>query len=494
MVLKRFLTMALGALGLGALAAGTAVGQTAGDGNIPAPDIFDDQITCIMNVPSAKKTPTPTVIPMGGMTSDLDDLIGDGDMEIGALDGVDDLGYVIPAKIANCGAGGDAADAFNAVTVGEAGTGGMESDPDFEPDSTDYDPGEGDIATDVAHGYSELLGKFVAVYGKPEETSGGTARALEAAQERLSDAIEAGRTGASLTVLEGAVERAQTAHDKARAAFTDASAGPVYQAGVAEWMAKAVVTQSIEDYDEAVAEANNARGVDGSGGLLTPRTIGGGAIYVDGLDGLDYADYVPLGNDDLISAVFTAVELADGMIGSDELPAPAALQKYANADFATPSVATVSDGLDADGEDDGTEGVTTTTASNFDAAGRLIVPMVLFDHDGDGTDGSIPEEDRTPEILVPVTFAVTGTDAVNNNGHDDNFATGAAMVADVRTRRDRTETAAAALEELRDDNLNPAVADHIRRSRTASPGGGGLLRQRIYRHAGRYHESERGRR
>ena len=64
MVLKRFLTMALGAMGLGALAAGTAVGQGAGDGNIPAPDIFDDQITCTMNVPSM--SPTPTVIPHGG--------------------------------------------------------------------------------------------------------------------------------------------------------------------------------------------------------------------------------------------------------------------------------------------------------------------------------------------------------------------------------------------------------------------------------------------
>ena len=48
MVLKRLLVTALGALGLGALAAGTASGQqTAGSGNIPAPDIFDDQITVL---------------------------------------------------------------------------------------------------------------------------------------------------------------------------------------------------------------------------------------------------------------------------------------------------------------------------------------------------------------------------------------------------------------------------------------------------------------
>ena len=78
MVLKRLLTTALGALGLGALAAGTAMGQTAGEGNIPAPDIFDDQITCSMNVPTAKEGPTPLAVPDGEKTSPLDDAIGMG--------------------------------------------------------------------------------------------------------------------------------------------------------------------------------------------------------------------------------------------------------------------------------------------------------------------------------------------------------------------------------------------------------------------------------
>ena len=79
-------------------------------------------------------------------------------------------------------------------------------------------PAKGDIATDVAHGYSELLGKFEAVYGNPGMTTGGTARALTTAQKALTDAIEAGLTGASLTPLEAAVTRAQETHDKARAA------------------------------------------------------------------------------------------------------------------------------------------------------------------------------------------------------------------------------------------------------------------------------------
>ena len=52
MILKRLLATALGALGLGALAAGPAFGQAPGSSNIPAPDIFDDQITCTQLLPN----------------------------------------------------------------------------------------------------------------------------------------------------------------------------------------------------------------------------------------------------------------------------------------------------------------------------------------------------------------------------------------------------------------------------------------------------------
>ena len=118
MVLKRILMTALGALGMGALAAGSAFAQTAGDGNIPAPDIFDDQITCSMNVPAM--SPTPTVVGKGKKTSPLDDLIGMGDAELTGQDGVDGhLGYVIPPMGANCGAGvGEGLTPFNVATVG----------------------------------------------------------------------------------------------------------------------------------------------------------------------------------------------------------------------------------------------------------------------------------------------------------------------------------------------------------------------------------------
>ena len=399
MVLKRLLTTALGALGLGALAAGTALGQTAGDGNIPAPDIFDDQITCSMNVPPAKgmgATPTPTVIPMGGMTSPLDDLIGMGDVVLTGQTGLDDLGYVIPAMGANCGAGvGTGLTPFNAVTVGMAPVG--------DADAGNYNKGEGDIATDVAHGYSALLGKFVAVYGNPGiATSTGTAGALVTAQKALSDAITGGLAGASLTPLEGAVTRAQTAHDKARAVFTDASAGPIYQAAVAEWMAKSVVTKSIADYDTAVGKSNMARTT---------------------LDGLNYANYVPLVNQRLTEGVFT-FDPDTGMISDVNLTN---LELYANALLSSPQVGMVTvDDPDTPGNEGG---VTTTTNSNFDAAGRLLVPARYQNTDMD---------EDTAEVLAPIKAA--------------------AMVSAIRTQRDESQAAATALAKLSADNLNPALA------------------------------------
>ncbi|WP_428099648.1 YadA C-terminal domain-containing protein [Candidatus Rariloculus sp.] len=396
MVLKRILMTALGALGMGALAAGSAFAQeTPGMGNIPAPDIFDDQITCSMNVPSM--SPTPTVIPMGGMTSPLDDaiktLIDAEDpmatplVDIEALG----LGYVIPPGGNNCG-GAVLMEEFNAVAV-------------KDPQGMVTNPAEGDIATDVAHGYTDLLNKFKTVYGDPGMTTGGTARALTAAQKALGDAIEAGRTGASLTPLETAVTRAQDAHDKARAAFTDASAGPIYQAGVAEWMAKAVVTKSLADFNAAAVKADTAK---------------------DTLDELNYADYVPLGQDELIDTVFTFDN--DGMISA---PVLTELTGYANADLDEPQAGTV----------DPMTGVTMVTASgptasNFDAAGRLIVPMSLQDTDMDVD---------TDPVLAPIKAdGESGRPAIQ-------------MVSDIRQVRTRTRAAADALTKLRDDNLNPAL-------------------------------------
>ena len=146
------------------------------------------------------------------------------------------------------------------------------------------------------------------------------------------------------------------------------------------------------------------------------------------LDGLDYADYVPLGNDKLTAGgtgagggvfTFDANDEIDGDINLS------ALELYANALLSMPQVATVS-------EVEGMEGVTNTDDSNFDAAGRLIVPMSLQNTDDDV---------ETDEVLAPIK--------------EDQLAE--RMVSDIRSVRDQTRAAADALTELRDDNLNPAL-------------------------------------
>ena len=389
MVLKRLLVTTLGALGLGALAAGTASGQTAGEGNIPAPDIFDDQITCSMLVPSVGgKTAlnTPTRIVGDNKTSALDDLIG---MGTGEITDPGSLGYVIPPMGNNCG--GPTGVTFGDETMIAAEDGTLAAGDVI---------GATSIPIDVAEGYSALLPLFEAVYGNPGATTGGTARALAASQKALNDAIAAGSTGTTLTPYQNAVTRDQEAHNKAVAKFTDASAGPVYQAGVAEWMAKAAVTKSIVDYNAQVVKANAAKAT---------------------LDGMDYDSYVSLVVDDLIDGNEAVVTFdADGMVTSVNTQY---LTEY-NGDLlgADPQTATV----------DPDTGVTTITDSNFDQAGNLIVPMSLQDHDTDNT---------TDDVLRPVL------DATDNS------------VMDIRTRVERYNAAAAALKKARDENTVSSVQD-----------------------------------
>ncbi len=58
---------------------------------------------------------------------------------------------------------------------------------------------------DVADGYDDLLDKYIAVYGDPGETTGGTLRDLEAAQKLLDE------TDASLKALVEARTRSRNA-------------------------------------------------------------------------------------------------------------------------------------------------------------------------------------------------------------------------------------------------------------------------------------------
>ena len=376
MVLKRLLVTALGAMGLGALAAGTALGQTPGEGNVPAPNIFDDQVTCSSNVPPGMgpdATPRPTVIPEDEKMSPLDMAIGMGTLEIMSdSQTYMDLVYVIPPMGNNCGG----ANPFGPMAI--------DVNNNMEVDPGDTLAASADTIA-VATGYSELLTKFAAVYGAPEDTaSTGTAGVLAAAQKALNTAIENGLSGAALKPAEDRVAAAQKAHDEKLAIFTDAAAGSIYQAGVAEWMAKAAVTKSIEDYNAQVVKTNMA---------------------LAALDALDYSKYVSLINDDLL----TVVTVTAGMAGDPDL---AALATYANAVVGMSTVGTV----------DPDTGVTTTTASNFDAAGRLLVPMEL--------DTSTIDVDDDLRAVV---------DTADN------------MVSEIRTRRDNYAVAAAALQELADD-------------------------------------------
>ena len=296
MILKRLLATALGTLGLGALVTGPAFGQAPGSSNIPAPDIFDDQIACTQLLPKVEGVNLPSMVPTGAMTSPLDDLIGMGmnlltDTGVaGVTDGANKLaglGYVIPPMGMNCGAGVGMGPTLGTMNI------------DANDDGDFLDVGDtlawGSVPKDVADGYSDLLTKYVAVYGEPDATTGGTLRALQAAQKLLDD-TDASQT-ALIDVRTRSLATAQEAHNKALAAFNAVASGPVYQAGVAEWKAKMAVTQSISDYNDQVTKTNAAQtALDGM--LYRSYTFAGEGTTTSPLT-LTPGDskYVPLAND-----------------------------------------------------------------------------------------------------------------------------------------------------------------------------------------------------
>ena len=347
MVLKRILMTALGALGMGALAAGTASAQPGpGDGNIPAPDLFNPQIACSMNVQT--RNPMPTVLPKGEKPKSLLDLaIGMGNRQlvgttvvvdnsanadlddITIMDVVAQLGFVIDPHGNNCGGG-----AFD----------------NMDNDNADDDTGlpafratgmgaQGPIATDVAEGYSDLLMKYVAVYGAPGDAdSKGSAGEVADKQKALTTALE-GRTATfdnavAIEFAQEQLDEALEAHSVTVAAYNAIAQGPIYQAGVAEWMAKAAVTDSIASYNSAVMKAEDSKAI---------------------VDALDYDGYVPL--EDTV--------LTDGLTDADGNPNISNLRTYANLHDEGNTIATQD-------EETGVIGGT----GNFDAAGNLLIPKI----------------------------------------------------------------------------------------------------------------------
>ena len=425
MILKRLLATALGALGLGALAAGPAFGQAPGSSNIPAPDVFDDQITCTQLLPNPMGFNLPSRVPKGGETSPLDDIIGMGTNQLTAAgipttvamgaEKLAGLGYVIPPTDMNCGAG-----ATGPTLIAPSAT-AMNNDANDDGDF--LDAGDtliwGSIPEDVADGYTELLGKYRTVYGDPGGTTGGTLRALNEAQELLD------KTDSTLTALvearTAARNTARDVHNKALAAFNTASQGPIYKAAVEEWNAKAAVTQSIADYNEQVTMTNAAQSAldameysnytsTGDGTTGSPFTLTQGR-----------SKYVPLGNTELFEGATAVVTITNGMGMVNENQ----LIQYTNSDLNNPQVGTP--GMAGMGTGDGTDGndapvASVTTASNFTATGQLIVPMEL----------------NTDTADNPIDIR-TVVDADND------------AVSAIRTRVENVRIAAAALKKARDE-------------------------------------------
>ena len=220
MVLKRLLVTTLGALGLGALAAGPASAQ-----EIPPPDLFDGQVACSMSVPVPPMSLGMAVMTkvMSGMAIDVDAM---------GVPQADDLGladilYVINPHNSNCGGGTVTDD--DGVTTPVAVSGA--------------------IAMDVGAGYTETLMKFMAANMADMD--------VEEAQDALDDlaaTASAVQRAAAQTVLDNAV----AAQSKAHAALYAAGAGPINMAGIAEWRAKGAVEMAIAGWNTAVTMADAA--------------------------------------------------------------------------------------------------------------------------------------------------------------------------------------------------------------------------------------------
>ena len=356
MVLKRFLTAALGALGLGALAAGPASAQ-----EIPAPDLFDGQVACSMNVP----TPPMYMAPTGSMAMTFGDAVTAKVMSGMAIE-VDAMGvptdangntdahlanilYVINPENSNCGAGTYSQAEFDAAeTALGSGMAGFEVG--------DAKPVEGQVAMDVGAGYSETLMKFMA------------ANMADAEVKAAQDAQKAVDENAAQSVKDAAQKRvddALAAQMKARDALAAVGMGPINMAGIAEWRAKGAVEMAISGWNSAVMMAGATK---------------------TAVDATDYnAKYVQVDNDQLLALVASGTDVEAENINL------ASLLQYAN-----------NDGMNVSTQDSMTGVI--TGASAFDALGNLLIPMELWDHDNDAT---------TDQVLREAAVATATFDTLN---------------------------------------------------------------------------------
>ncbi|MDE0006525.1 MAG: hypothetical protein OXQ29_27875, partial [Rhodospirillaceae bacterium] len=342
MVLKRLLVTTLSALGLGALVAGPVFGQTTppapGDGNIPAPDLFDDQIACSMNVPvlmGMDAVPMPSVVPEDAMTSPLDNLLrgmsgmGDPrnvDLALSDTDGINpmDLIYVVPTGVANCGGPTDGTVAAFTAAV------------------------NGAIATHVAEGFTAVK----AAYDLLVEQEGEVATAQTALNDARKAATSTNSNTTAINSAQAILDAATTELAKRQTALDAISTGPIYQAGIAEWRARGAVETSVAAWNMAVDGVTNT-------------------AMTGALDVLDAASYGGPRHQNADSAVLTGyVSLLGGGEGADPSgTAAGSVGNVLNAD-GTVNLANLRTYADIGATDGGVR-----TTDNFNDDGTLRVPM-----------------------------------------------------------------------------------------------------------------------
>ena len=361
MVLKRLIVTALGALGLGALVSGPASAQ-----EIPAPDLFDGQVACSMNVP----TPPMTLVGRDAMTMmnigitakiatnmaivvDADGTPDTDDDFVPSGDDADlaDILYVIPAMYSNCGAGtftADEATAHNAANM-------LTGDAAVEAGDAKLITGDMDmIAADVGAGYTATL----ALFEKAVEADDDVAAKRKVLNGYLEDDTADVEQTTLITNARKELAESQEAQGKAHAALYAATGpdrdGSIYRAGVAEWRAKGAVEKAIAAWNTAVTGYTTAEST-----LVDDTTS-------------TFADYVPLGSSGTTDGQI--LSLIGDVTDPESTVDLANLRTYANAD-----------GSNAASQDSMTGAITnSSTGTNFDAAGNLIVPMGDTDTTADG--------------------------------------------------------------------------------------------------------------
>ena len=370
MFLKRFLMTVLSALGLGALAAGTASAQ-----QIPAPDLFDGQVACSMNVPTPPKS-------LVGQNRDGDDIgitakiatgmtinVGtDGDATFGTPQGGDaglaNILYVIDPNLGNCGAG----------YVMDADGNFLDEAGNTTTDPTAYVPVaiEAGIAADVGAGYTATLEAFQAVVTADSDVKAKQSALNDLLEDDTDDDIQ---TAAIATARENLTKSQVTqtaAHNALYAATGPDRDGSIYRAGVAEWRAKGAVEAAITAWNTAVTELTTADSA------LTASTD-------------TFADYVPLGNSTSTAGQILSL-IADPTNAMSAVNL-ANVRTYANAEGGSEST------------QDPTTGAITGT-SNFDAAGNLLIPL---------EDGDSDTETPLTQVKSARTYSVINTQLTNVN-------------------------------------------------------------------------------